>query len=119
MASNIIIWFLAVVAVEAITEIIISSVFFAPIREFIWNTRFLILHKLFACGYCMSVWVSAAVAFVVPWPTNSIFGYFLLLFALHRLSNLFHEFSVRWLDRIKINGTTTADTTESNEVISE
>ena len=117
MASNLAIWFLAVVAVEAITEIIIASVFFAPLREFVWNTRFTLLHKLFACGYCMSVWIAAGVAWVIPWPTASLFGYFILLFALHRLSNLFHELSVRWLNRIKINEPT--KDTSSPQVISE
>ena len=103
MVSAIIFWVIAIIAVEAITEIIVFSEFFAPLREFIFNTRFVFMHKLFACGYCMSVWVSVGVSWFIPWPIQSVVGYLLTLFVIHRLSNLFHELCVRWLNRIKIN----------------
>lgn len=93
-----IIWL--VIFVEAITEIIVASELFSPFREFIWNTRFTFLHKLFACGYCISVWVSASVAWIIP-THNGILGYFIKVMIIHRLSNMFHGIVTRLLGRDK------------------
>jgi hypothetical protein len=71
---------LLVIATEAITEIITSSILVAPIQTK-WRTwaypldqpptgvfqRILVfIDKLWNCGYCASVWVAAIVAFVAP-----------------------------------------------------
>ena len=99
--EHIIIWLIAIIAVEAVTEIIVFSEIFAPFREIIFNSRFVFLHKLFSCGYCVSVWTAASIAWYVPWPTG-VFGYFIKVFVIHRLSNIFHEFTVRYINRISI-----------------
>ena len=92
-------WILLIIFVEAITEILVSSDIFLEIREFIYlNSNF--LGKLVHCGYCTSVWVSAAVAWLAPSIGNYPFiEYIIAVFVIHRLSNIWHEFIARWLGR--------------------
>ena len=95
---------LAIILTEAITEIIVKSEFFSPLRARIFklgqeNKFFDWLHSLLDCGYCFSVWASMLVAILffrdVPllhWSIN----WFFVAMVLHRLSNLFHNI----MDRI-------------------
>lgn len=111
---------LAIIAVEAITEIIVSSQIAEPLRKWCYyNSSF--LHKLINCGYCTSVWISAFVALLILGFTGLpiIAEYFILVFALHRLSNIWHEFAIRWLNRspilLHLTKTETVIMEENNE----
>lgn len=87
----------AVVLCEAITEILTSSLIFAPLRDrlFGWDKahpRW--VGKLASCGYCVSVWMGLGAAFLFrspgllgfPWWLEClIFG-----FVIHRASNVLH-----------------------------
>ena len=90
---------LLIIFIEALTEIIVASAIFAPIREV--STKYSYLGELMHCGYCTSVWVSASVAWIAPLAIGPHFliNYALTVFILHRLSNLFHEFNSKWLNR--------------------
>ena len=90
---------LLIIFVEAVTEIIVASAMFAPLRKLSTKSDF--LGELVHCGYCTSVWVSASVSWIVPLDISSYFwiNYVLTVFILHRLSNLLHEFNSKWLNR--------------------
>lgn len=123
-------WCGALVAVEALTELISSSKIMFGVRDwfsrpapepepcthpiptssdwdpncckkncfirFGWWLRGFI-GELLNCGYCTSVWVAAAAAFVVPgkilWWLPTILIKWLVL---HRFSNLLHETFQKW-----------------------
>jgi hypothetical protein len=92
-----------VVCVEAVTEILVSSSIFQRPREFL-ALRSSFLGELVHRGYCTSVWVSAAAAWVFVWHIWAItpilwVSYLITVFVLHRLSNLFHELASKWLNR--------------------
>jgi len=117
LVTILLIWIILIISVEAVTEIVTSSNIFLSLREWIYlKSDF--LGKLIQCGYCTSVWISAMVAWAAPTPFHPIFGYFIALFAIHRLSNLWHEFTVRWLNRapiaISLFTTTEQETNEDN-----
>jgi len=87
---------LLIVSIEAITELLSKSEIFSPFREFFFNRRKYsgickFTHALLDCGYCTSVW--ASLFLVSMWElfyNNKCFKFFLIVIALHRLSNLFH-----------------------------
>jgi hypothetical protein len=104
MIINLIQWLLAIIAVEAVVEIIVDSELFLFWRVFLSKRRSVIgsyIAKLFTCGYCFSVWVAALVAWSLPgYIFNIIIADVILkTFVLHRLSNLMHELFHRWLNR--------------------
>ena len=72
-------WFVAVIAVEAVVEILLHSELFA------WLRRSRI--PLFTCGWCLSVWAAAG-AFVL---IVLGLGWLMIPLAIHRMSNVFHE----------------------------
>ena len=101
---TLLVWLAAVIAVEAVTEIIVSS----DMPLILWfrnvcakyNPRF--LGKLFSCGYCMSVWIAAMIAWSLP---GQLTGYVVLdvilkIFIIHRCSNIFHEGLSKWFKRL-------------------
>lgn len=102
-------WALAIIFVEAITEIIVSSTIFFRVRNWIAK-KSNFLGELTNCGYCMSVWVSAPIGWALPgdiflhaFPgseTAMIFDCILKVFILHRVSNVFHEGLSRWFNRL-------------------
>jgi hypothetical protein len=115
MLQIILIWWFFIIFVEAVTEIIVDSDFFFPIRNGLGKLPFFIgsfSTALLRCGYCMSVWVAASVAWMLPGSPSSytpielpiwfmlIIDIMLKTFVLHRLSNIQHEFIVRVLKRI-------------------
>lgn len=89
---------LGTIFVEALTEIIVASQIMARFREtaFKLNTK---LGELVTCGYCTSVWIAASVAWIIDLGFHPVINYFLALFIIHRLSNIWHEAVVRWLNR--------------------
>ena len=92
---------LAIIFVEALTEIIVSSKIAEGFRIRAFNLNKW-LGELVHCGYCMSVWVAATVAWSVEFGLHPVADYFLALFVIHRLSNVWHEAVVRWLNRAPI-----------------
>lgn len=123
--ADLLIWCGAVVAVEALTELISSSKIMFGIRDwfskpipedealmvtnvlvvkkrnvfkhfFYWLRAF--IGELLNCGYCTSVWVAAAAAFVVPGtiPELMLPTFLMKWLVLHRLSNLTHETFQKW-----------------------
>ena len=96
-----------VIFVEAFTEILVESSIMLKPREMLAK-RSGLLGELIHCGYCTSVWVAAAVAWIVPMYVIAItpyffVGYVIALFVLHRLSNILHELNNKWL-RLNSNG---------------
>jgi len=92
-------FFLLIIFIEAITEIVTKSEIFLPIRKFIFHIGqkskfFSWLHELLDCGYCFSVWVSFGSVLIFFQDLN-IMWRFLLFVVLHRLSNLFHNIQDR------------------------
>ena len=91
-----------VILTEAITELVIKSEIFEPLRNRIkvvgsW------FEKLFSCGYCFSVWSAFTVVFIaqISYPLT---GYILLDLSLtalivHRLSNILHNIVDKWTDK--------------------
>lgn len=93
-------YMLLIVLVEAITEILVDSQIFSKPRELIYtNSSF--FGELVTCGYCTSVWVSAAVAWMAVLSLSPYFmvNYIVTVMVLHRLSNVWHEAIKKWLNR--------------------
>ena len=94
-----------IIAVEAVTEILVASEIFAKLRELTYKIS-VFLGKLFSCGYCMSVWISTLFVCFCVTPELSyypIVDKFITIFVIHRLSNIWHEFISRWLNRAPIS----------------
>jgi multidrug transporter EmrE-like cation transporter len=95
---------LAIVLTEAITELVVKSEIFRPLRAKIFNLGgknkfFSWLHNLLDCGYCFSVWAGWAVAFLFLNELklfNPYVDWFIVGVLLHRGANLFHNI----MDRI-------------------
>lgn len=92
----------AVLATEAITELVVKSEFFAPLRKWFFESDNRVLnfvHGILDCGYCFSVWAaffSGALLFVF---NNFIVDLFMVFIVIHRLSNIVHFV----IDRIDSN----------------
>lgn len=123
MLNELITLLFLIVVVEAITEIVVSSTIFQPLRNFILkragkSTICNFLGKLIQCGYCTSVWISLIFAFFVPIHLVNVYiDFIIFVFVLHRLSNFWHEFLSRWFSRhpiiMSINLFKSGDTDES------
>lgn len=91
----------AIVLTELLTELIVKSVLFRPIRKYVSKNEW--LHELFSCGYCMSVWMSFGVVFTIgesyDFTGVSIFDLGLTALIVHRLSNYLHNFNDKILDK--------------------
>lgn len=91
-------FFIACLLTEAITEILVKSEVFSPIRRRLFSLRgkssgYAWFSDLIECGYCSSVWVGCAMS----WLLISDFGlvniyidWFLLGLVVHRCSNVVH-----------------------------
>jgi hypothetical protein len=94
-------YLLAIILIEALTELISKSEFFKPIREFFFNRQnnkfFNWLFNLLDCGYCTSVWIAWFVLFTYILLDNFYINLFFYGIILHRLSNIIHFI----IDRIK------------------
>jgi hypothetical protein len=97
-------WIAAVVAVEAVVEIVISSDLFLTFRAWVTKVNPGFLGKLFACGYCLSVWVAAVAAIFIPGQITGdpIPDMVLKWLVLHRVSNAHHELLSRYFKRLPL-----------------
>jgi len=86
------------IVVEAITEILVSSSLFSWWRNAVARVPF--FGTLFTCGYCLSVWVSAGFGWIFDFNfVHPVFDYFIVVFLIHRLANIYHELFQRWFDK--------------------
>lgn len=97
-------WFLAIIAVEALTELWLTSSIMEPFRDAVGQMDGRI-SELSHCGQCVSVW--ASILLLGAFLPGTIIGFFLVdwaikVLALHRLSNLFHELAYRWINRMPL-----------------
>lgn len=98
---------IAVILTEAVTELVVKSYFFEPVRKFFYTRqeRNLFYNKvsyLLECGYCFSVWAGAfsSITMLVFYSeTLFVLNYRLgqdiiiilvLSIVVHRLSNMLH-----------------------------
>jgi hypothetical protein len=103
-------WFLVVIAIEALVEIVTEGEVFEGLRSRLeklpgrlgWYAG-----GLSRCGYCFSVWASMPAALVVPgkilaggawWMVGG--DLVLKVLILHRLSNLWHKATWRWFEMV-------------------
>jgi hypothetical protein len=93
---------IAIIAIEAITNIITKSDLFQPVRAFFFKKNKWI-HDLLDCGYCTSVWIGIFAAIYLTFFRVTAVEIFVLGIVLHRLSNVFH-FMVDWLDNRRGQG---------------
>lgn len=103
-----------VVFIEAVTEIVVKSKIFEPVRNFI-NTRnsrvFSPAKYLLSCGHCFSVWVSLLANGVVFYYYRGISEtlpivllWFVLSIVCHRLANYLHMFIDKYIDKFYSKG---------------
>lgn len=87
---------------EVITEAVVKSELFKPVRNLIsklgaWP------EKLLSCGYCFSMWAASGVVFLsgVAYPVTGMYLLDIGMTALvvHRLSNFIHNFNDKYLDK--------------------
>jgi hypothetical protein len=106
VTQDILIIIIIVIAIEAITEIIVDSDF--PLLKWLkrkiadkafetpqTNKILVVIHNLLGCGYCTSVWVSGFISIWTPlynYFNNPIICWIISTFAFHRLSNWVHIF---------------------------
>lgn len=102
VVSNILKFFFAVLLTEILTELVIKSEIFRPVRNFIksggpW------LKKLSSCGYCFSVWAAVGVVFLFDLTYNLTrwqwVDFIVISLIIHRLSNYLHNFNDKYLDK--------------------
>lgn len=92
--------FLGIICTEAITELIVHSVIFKPIRDYI-SSLSNFTHELVGCGYCISVWAAMFCSFLVApltLPTHFFAANWLIwTLTFHRLSNFLNDFADRYI----------------------
>jgi hypothetical protein len=106
MTYDLLILAFLVIATERITEIIVESKLFEPVRKAIKRYVYpldeapvdtyyqhfkVMLDYLSTCGYCVSVWVGYALSICAPmFFSISIVNWFIMGAVIHGLSNLYH-----------------------------
>jgi hypothetical protein len=91
---------IALAVTEAVTEIVVASELFEPVRRVMQRAGK--LGALFTCGYCLSVWVGVGVSYLLRIDLGLVHpGVDPLLVGLvvHRASNVLHELISRLLNR--------------------
>ena len=92
-----------IILTELITELVVKSEIFRPVREGVFFRLGDWFKKLFTCGYCFSVWAAFGVVFLtdVSYPLTGHNYLDLVLFALvvHRLSNVLHNIIDKYTDK--------------------
>ena len=97
-------WVLATLAVERMTEIIHSGEIFETPRHWILQ-KDNFFSALLGCGFCLSFWVAATVAWGLPGEiiaSCAVMDIVVKTFALGGLANIAHEFLSRWFGQIPI-----------------
>lgn len=98
--------FFAVILIEAITEILVKSNIFVPLRSFLFEKgqsckALEWFHDLLDCGHCTSVWIGWFTALLLftnkTYLINIYVDWFFIGLVLQRLSNILHNI----IDRIK------------------
>lgn len=79
---------LIAIATEAITEIVVASTLFEPIRSLTAWQKW--------CGYCASFWFAVC---LWTFKDELVVKTLILCLVVHRLSNIFHEGFIRWFKR--------------------
>lgn len=112
MLDNLVHWLFLVVCTEAVTELLVDSDIFSPVREFINKRGFAnpaapivaksqfwsFLARMLKCGYCTSFWAALPFSIFTPWLLLTNRDYYLMwfvnyaisVFILHRGSNWLH-----------------------------
>ena len=92
----------AIILTELLTELVVKSEIFRPIRERLGKTG-AFFQSLLSCGYCFSVWAAAGVVVLlgVSYPLSGqlLVDYLLSGLIVHRLANYLHNFNDKWLDK--------------------
>ena len=93
---------LCVVLTELITELVIKSQIFKPVRNSIFRLGDW-FKKLFSCGYCFSLWAATGIVVLTntayPLVENDFVNLGLMALVVHRLSNYLHNFNDKYLDK--------------------
>ena len=83
---------LIIVSIEALTELVVKSEFFNPLRNFFSseenNKLYNFIDSILQCPYCFSVW-SASIVISMSYNDYTIFILYIL--SAHRLSNMLHN----------------------------
>ncbi len=85
---------IAIIFSEAITELVVKSDFFAPLRKSLYNKNnkiFDFIHDILDCGYCFSVWAALFTLTIIFIVDNIFINYFIYIIVIHRLSNILHN----------------------------
>jgi hypothetical protein len=87
---------MAVILTEALTELVVKSELFWPMRKWLFdrgqNSRvFSFFHELIDCGYCFSVWAGFFSLVLVLNSDYTPILFFITGLIIHRLSNLIHN----------------------------
>ena len=84
---------LLIIFVEAITELVVKSKIFRPLRKLVYKWFPWFFKQLIECGYCFAFWVS--LLSVLLFKEKLIFdnwgGYVLSLFIVHRCASHLHD----------------------------
>lgn len=103
------IWACAVIATEAVVNLIVASEIMFNVRDWVAQHS-IFFGKLINCEYCASVWVAAPFAYYLPVGhyLDTLCAGNLLLWCIvlvakvavvHRVSNVVHEWIDRWLTK--------------------
>ena len=78
-------WILAIICVEALTEILIHSSLIDNLRRPL--KKYWFFREVFSCGWCLSLWAAIFVSFII------LLGFEIVLIplAIHRIANIFHD----------------------------
>jgi len=93
---------MTVIFTEALTELVVKSELFEPLRKLLFESDSKVLnfiHRILDCGYCFSVWAAAFSSILIFTLDNKIIDFFIMCIIVHRLSNLFHFI----MDRVRGN----------------
>ena len=103
-----VLFFLTVIFVEGITELVVKSEIFSGARGKISN-KSEFFSKVVSCGYCFSVWAAflpslvASLYLFSPLKIEFYICFMFLLIVLHRTSNMLHNFNDKHLDKFYNN----------------
>jgi len=84
---------LFVIVTEAITELVVKSELFEPLRKYCFESKYWLfnfIHRILDCGYCFSVWAGFFVVILNYVTSYFIVDIFMLGIVVHRLSNVLH-----------------------------